>query len=224
MCSFQDLGRYGYEDIGITNSGASDEISYLIANSLLGNPSNCSTLEITLGNLKLRALNSATVAISGADMGAMLNGKPLKNNYRFSVKKGDVLDFNYAKKGQIAYLAIRGGFDSKKVLNSYSVCLRDEIMDNIKSGDILKAKKSSLLKKASFISRFQTILDFDKTVTLTYLPTYQNSDFDSHLFESHTFQISNRYNKMGYKLSPLPLWQKKPRVLYLNRLLTERYR
>ena len=36
--TIQDMGRYGYSHIGVTNSGVMDEYAYLFAQKLLKNP------------------------------------------------------------------------------------------------------------------------------------------------------------------------------------------
>ena len=44
----QDLGRVGYREWGVPVGGAFDRGSAALANALLGNPSGCAVLELTL--------------------------------------------------------------------------------------------------------------------------------------------------------------------------------
>ena len=46
--SIQDLGRNGYTHMGISPTGAADNLSFRIGNLLLGNDSNDPGIEITL--------------------------------------------------------------------------------------------------------------------------------------------------------------------------------
>ena len=198
LATFQDSGRFGYEDIGVSNSGASDELSYYLANRLLNNPQNCTTIELSIGKLKLKALQSTRVSIAGADTKAKLNGKILKNWSCFPVKEGDVLEFGYAIDGQLIYIAVEGGFKSKKILNSTSVSRF--IGTPIKKGEILNADPSINRQKAFFSPSIVPTLGHKK-LELRFVKGYQHKLFDIEKFTTSKFKVSNRYNKMGYQLS-----------------------
>ena len=47
LTSIQDLGRKGYQRLGIAEAGAMDTISFVAANRLVGNPDNAAGLEVT---------------------------------------------------------------------------------------------------------------------------------------------------------------------------------
>ena len=51
--TIQDLGRFGYGELGVPVSGAMDMFSTNLANSILKNDANDAVLEITLGKTKL---------------------------------------------------------------------------------------------------------------------------------------------------------------------------
>ena len=71
----QDFGRFGLAHIGITQSGPVDDYAYSWSNHLLGNPVNCSVIEITLGNASFKALTDCHMAICGGDLNATVNGR-----------------------------------------------------------------------------------------------------------------------------------------------------
>jgi allophanate hydrolase subunit 2 len=48
LSTFQDLGRVGYQHLGIPVNGVMDERAHRLANALVGNPPATPTLEITL--------------------------------------------------------------------------------------------------------------------------------------------------------------------------------
>lgn len=198
MATFQDMGRFGYDDIGVSNSGASDELSYHLANRLLNNPPNSITIELTIGKLKLKALQGTRVSIAGADTRAKLNGQILKNWSCFPVKKGDILEFGYAIDGQLTYIAVEGGFESKKILGSASVSRY--IGSPIKKGDILNASVSQNRQKSFFSPATAPALGYKK-LELRFVKGYQHKWFDIDKFISFKFKVSNRYNKMGYQLT-----------------------
>lgn len=74
----QDFGRFGLAHIGITQGGPVDDYAYSWANYLLGNPVNCSTVEITLGNATFVALHNCHLAICGGDLNAKLTEYQLR--------------------------------------------------------------------------------------------------------------------------------------------------
>ena len=49
--TIQDIGRFSYSHIGVTNSGVMDEYAYYIANKLLKNPIDTNILEIGCPNV-----------------------------------------------------------------------------------------------------------------------------------------------------------------------------
>ena len=70
-------GRLGYWHVGVPPSGPMDALSFRLANRLVGNPPTAAGLECTLTGPTLRFRSAAVVALTGADMGATLNGAPL---------------------------------------------------------------------------------------------------------------------------------------------------
>ena len=66
--SIQDMGRQGLSDIGLTQSGAMDELAFGYANMLVGNTLNTPALEIAMGGVVLEAQGMMRIAICGANM------------------------------------------------------------------------------------------------------------------------------------------------------------
>lgn len=128
--TLQDLGRRGWQHLGITESGAADEVAYLWANRLLGNRPHCAALEITLGQCTLAFTASTTVTITGAPTPLWLNGKPIPLWHTFNVKAGDVLRLGLPHQGLLNYVAVAGGFLAKPVCGSLSICERESLGPN----------------------------------------------------------------------------------------------
>ena len=118
--SIQDLGRFGYRNQGVPNSGVMDLISANFANSLLDNELDNAVLEITIIGPKLLFTIDATIAITGADISPKINNTRILNYKVVKVKKGDVLSFGKLLKGTRSYLAIKGGIQSEFKLKSRS--------------------------------------------------------------------------------------------------------
>jgi len=70
----QDLGRPGYYHLGIPLSGAMDRFALSCANLLVGNEEGAAALECTFMGPELEFTADATVAVTGAELPAKLNG------------------------------------------------------------------------------------------------------------------------------------------------------
>jgi biotin-dependent carboxylase-like uncharacterized protein len=116
----QDLGRPGYYHIGIPISGGMDRFALRCANMLVGNKEGLAVLEAVFMGPELKFTDDATVAVTGGELPPKVNGDPRATWTSFKVKKGDVLSFDFLKKGARAYIAISGGIDVPVVLGSRS--------------------------------------------------------------------------------------------------------
>ena len=116
----QDLGRPGYYHIGIPISGGMDRFALRCANMLVGNKEGLAVLEAVFMGPELKFSDDATVAVTGAELPPKVNGEPRATWTSFKVKRGDLLSFDFLKKGARAYIAISGGIDVPMVLGSRS--------------------------------------------------------------------------------------------------------
>src|SRR5579884_446083 len=124
LTTVQDFGRPGYRRFGMPQAGAMDPLALRIANLLLGNPPGAPALEFALPGPRLVALRAITIAIGGADLGPMRNGRPLRPWLATPLAAGDVLSFAAPRGGRWAYLAIPGGVDVPAVLGSRATYVR----------------------------------------------------------------------------------------------------
>ena len=119
LTTVQDLGRPGRERFGVTRGGGADRGALILGNRLVGNDPDAAALEITLAGPHLRFGDQAVVALTGADLGATLNGESLPGWLPVVVNAGDELTFTApAGRGARAYLCIAGGIVVPAVLGS----------------------------------------------------------------------------------------------------------
>ncbi len=104
--TFQDLGRPGYADLGVSRSGAVDLETAARMNRLVGNLVDAALLE-TLGGLVIVARSAVVVATSSDDARHSLVAA---QRLRIDPAPGDVW----------GYLAVRGGFAIEPVFGSRS--------------------------------------------------------------------------------------------------------
>ncbi|HEV2005866.1 MAG TPA: biotin-dependent carboxyltransferase family protein [Candidatus Limnocylindrales bacterium] len=124
----QDLGRPGFENLGVPPSGAADPTALAVANLLVGNDSGAAALECTLLGPRLRALRPLTLALAGADLGAVAqpSNRPMATLRAHRLEAGDTIELTSTGSPELgcrAYVAFRGGIDVEPVLGSRSTSL-----------------------------------------------------------------------------------------------------
>ena len=118
--TIQDLGRPGYYHLGIPMSGAMDRLAFRAANAVVGNPEHFAGLEAVFTGPELEFTETAVVAICGAELPPLVNGIEQPAWTAIRVKPGDVLSFDYLRRGARAYIAFSGGVATPPALGSRS--------------------------------------------------------------------------------------------------------
>ncbi|AQP47781.1 hypothetical protein BW730_10040 [Tessaracoccus aquimaris] len=116
----QDEGRTGLGAVGVGASGAADLGSYRLGERLVGNPPGGAALEITLGQVVVRAVGDHTVAMTGAPCRAEVDGRPVSPGVAFALRDGERLTLGPPAVGLRSYLSVRGGVAVEEVLGSRS--------------------------------------------------------------------------------------------------------
>lgn len=123
LTTVQDLGRFGYADLGVPRSGALDQPAHRLANRLVGNLPDAATLETTLNGVAVRITRPAIVAVTGAPAPVRLDGRPVAWSSPVFLPPGAVLDVGPATSGLRSYVAVSGGITVPAVLGSRSTDL-----------------------------------------------------------------------------------------------------
>jgi urea carboxylase len=112
-------GRLGYWHVGVPPSGPMDALAFRLANRMVGNAESAAAVEMTTMGARLRFDSDARIALTGAEMGATLDGAPVPHWQAFAIRAGSVLRMGAVKNGGArAYLAIAGGVDVPQFLAS----------------------------------------------------------------------------------------------------------
>ncbi|MCG7495485.1 biotin-dependent carboxyltransferase family protein [Vibrio sp. Of7-15] len=203
-----DFGRYGLAHLGLSQGGPLDDFSFCWANQLLRNEMNCPVLEITLGQAEFHVHDHCMMAITGGDLGATLDGEPVKNWSCFPVQKGQTLKFGLPKNGLRAYLAVKHGFEAPEHFGSVSTVTRNKLgglnQDGqpLQAGDELHFSDFQRLRKPRYLT-FRYTPDYNLPLTLRVIESYQHNFFDKAaqaLFYSSEFTVSQLCDRMGYRM------------------------
>jgi biotin-dependent carboxylase-like uncharacterized protein len=121
LTTVQDLGRTGLLRYGVTTGGALDRAALILGNRLVGNTPGAAGLEITLVGPRLRFADAVVLALTGADLGATVNGAAVPLWQPLLVNAGDELGFppgGARGSGARAYLCLAGGIAVEPVMGS----------------------------------------------------------------------------------------------------------
>lgn len=114
---YQDLGRPGYGNLGVTGSGAADRAAAATANIAVGNPRGATVLE-NIGGIRLRALTDTVICVTGAQARVTLGTMPVHLARPVLVTAGQEVSVSPAVLGMRSYIAIRGGIVTHTELGS----------------------------------------------------------------------------------------------------------
>jgi biotin-dependent carboxylase-like uncharacterized protein len=206
----QDLGRFGFHGIGLSNGGPLDMLAFRWANRLCGNHDNATALEASIGGLVLQVQVYSVVAVTGADMPFTINGVEKELWCSHKVSPGDRLELGFSLRGCRSYLAVAGGFDIAKAFFSTATVTRENIGglygEGLKPGDFLPCAehKGEPLWRLSEADR----PTYGDDISLRVIPGYQYkvfSELQQRIFYSNEYIVSARSNRMGYCLEGTPV-------------------
>lgn len=129
LTTIQDMGRYGYQETGMSVSGVMDTRAASLANILVGNDTNEAVIEITMMGPTMKFTEDEIIAVTGGDLGAKIDGKPVERYRAVLVKAGQTLSFMGMYGGSRAYIAFAGGLDIPVVMGSRSTNRNQRLAD-----------------------------------------------------------------------------------------------
>ncbi|MFZ3576878.1 biotin-dependent carboxyltransferase family protein [Virgibacillus sp. DJP39] len=201
LTTFQDMGRYGYQQFGIPVSGAMDTFAFQVANILVGNSRNEAAMEVTLIGPSIEAKATITLAITGADLSPTLNQKPAPMWKSFSLKPGDVLSFGKRCSGMRAYIAVAGGFTITTYFGSKSTDQNSGLGMELEKNTILYGVKTPRKDGVSIDKKLLPSYTNEVKVGVVEGPhTTTFSEQARNTFFTNTYTVGPNSNRMGYRL------------------------
>jgi KipI family sensor histidine kinase inhibitor len=219
LTTVQDLGRSGMARFGVAPGGALDRTALILGNRLVGNDPGEAGLEITLLGPKLVFGSEATIAVTGADLGARLNGIVMPLWQPVAVAAGDEVSCQPAHgngRGARAYLSVAGGLAIEPVLGSRSTDLVGHFGGFygrvLRSGDEIplreKTRPEAVLRRRLAIA--PPAYEQAMTARVTFGPQRDRfTDEGIATFLGEAFQVSTKANRTGIRLAG-------PRIAHTN--------
>eukprot|EP00102_Acyrthosiphon_pisum_P027256 XP_016664466.1 PREDICTED: uncharacterized protein YbgK-like [Acyrthosiphon pisum] len=210
--------------MGVSVSGVMDPLALRAGNLLLGNEENAAAIEVQLFPFRVRFLQDSSIAVTGADCRATLDGAPLPPWWGCGVRAGQVLEMRYPRSGARGYLCIAGGIDVPMVLGSRSTALRGGFGGlegrPLQRGDRLalgETQASPLPSSGIGIEPPDSALraHFPRNsageIQLRAIPSGEYPLFaaDAGRFWQQSWQVSNQSNRTGYRLAGDPIFPSK---------------
>lgn len=208
----QDLGRYGYQYLGINCNGAMDRFSAQLANALLGEPLNSPVLEIHFPGCQLQFNQQAVICMTGGDFAPEINGRAVPLDHPVAINKNAVLKFRKLQNGARCYLSLLNRLQVDPWLSSFSTNLKAAAGGwkgrTLLKDDVIPFRKmdlSPLLQQNDFV-----ILPWkaiDTVDTRNEIEFIIGSEWHwlrkeaQEIFQEQWFQITNEADRMGYRLA-----------------------
>lgn len=211
MSTLQDKGRFGYEDRGVPPSGTMDELSFSLANALVGNSTHSGAIEFTFTGpkLKLHGNSPCVIAVTG-DAVVTLNDVPCAIYQSHQMLPGDVLAVQRLRTGVRGYLAVADGFSVKPQLGSVSTLIRARL-GGFSGSPLQKNDHLPLTEKVPQVPhgrRADRIFPQMEKRPFRIIWGPQDNYFDDssrRQFLSQNYTLSTECDRMGYRLKGTPL-------------------
>ncbi|MBV8133382.1 MAG: biotin-dependent carboxyltransferase [Alphaproteobacteria bacterium] len=204
----QDLGRPGYQAIGVPVSGALDGFSLRLANALVGNPPGTPGLEILISGPTFEvAANTVRVALAGAGASLAIGAEKARVEAGQSVTlpRGEVIEVIAGRQSASCYLGVEGGVAVPLVLGSASTYVRAALGGlegrALRHGDFVPLAIARVSQRAELrlSSPMEATGDQPIRVVLGPQQEYFTEKAVAALFDAE-FRISQSADRMGMRL------------------------
>ena len=132
-----DGGRDMGGRFGMAQSGPVDTRAARLANALVGNGAGEPLIELTVRGPSLTALRPVRIAIAGPAVLPWIDGEVAEAYATLELAEGDRLSLPHTGQGARAYLALAGGIESDRFMDSASTDVRGLIGRPLAAGDVL---------------------------------------------------------------------------------------
>lgn len=196
----QDKGRQGYLAYGLTRGGAADMLALHEGAALLGQSADCAAIEMVGMGGTFQTDTDTVIALTGARMGATIDGAPTAWNASHVLPAGVKLAIGGAQTGTYGYLHVAGGIETSKVMGARSSHLTGGIGGLLKDGDALPIDPGKSSRSGDFITPDNRFSGGEVRVVGS-VQTKQFSEETLKRFEQTTFKRDARGNRQGVRMA-----------------------
>ncbi len=215
LTTVQDLGRREHAAIGVGCAGAMDTVALRLANALVGNDEADAGFEVTLRGPSLSFDTDALVSLTGGDIDATCDGRPVPMWRPVTLAAGSRLDIGAMQSGTRAYVALAGGIAVDATLGSRSTDVNAALgPPPLNVGDRLAVTPRRFRERSVSLDAPAWSLDpsiwfdshADRAIAVTRGTHFDQLDGDSQRrFFSSEFRIASQSNRVGYRFDGAPL-------------------
>ncbi len=228
ISSIQDLGRFGYRNLGINNGGVVDAPAARRCNMLVANEDDAALVEIAAGRWSAQCGWEQLAAVGGHGLRVWIDERETACWQPFRLGPGETLRIESGR-GGYGYLAVHGGFRVTPVLGSRSTHLAagfggwngrllkagDELPTAVLFSDtarkILQVIEGDSMRR-NFRLSDAVIPDYSGR-PFRFFAGHEFAQFSTSaqaLLSSATFETSTQTNRMGARLTGSPLLLQAP--------------
>jgi allophanate hydrolase len=204
----QDLGRPGYQAIGVPVSGALDGVSLRLANALVGNSPGTPALEVLISGPSFEVTaDTVRVALAGAGASLAIGAEKahVEAGQSVTLPRGEVVEIVVGSQSASCYFAVEGGIAVPMVLGSASTYVRAAFGGlngrALRSGDIVLLAMARASQRSEFrlSSPIKETGDRPIRVVLGPQQEYFTAEAVAILLDAE-FRISQSADRMGMRL------------------------
>jgi biotin-dependent carboxylase-like uncharacterized protein len=210
----QDLGRIGYQNIGVPVSGALDGFASRLANALVGNPPGMAALEILVSGPILEiGADTARLALVGTGASLSVRGEDprvVAAGQSVTVRQGDIVQITLGRQSVCCYLAVEGGIAVPRILGSASTYVRAALGGlngrALQRGDVVPLAMARASERTELRAPAPPPTSADQPIRVVLGP--QQKYFRKEAFATllgAEFRVSTDTDRMGMRLDGPPL-------------------
>ena len=210
--TYQDLGRFNMQHLGIPSGGCMDQKSFLVSNALVGNKENYGVIEFAYQGPMLKLIKGKTkIAVTGDVHFKIINSNNDvvigECNRSYNLNEGDVIDIIATNKSAYGYLSVFGGFKLKSFFDSVSTLVKSRIGPN--DGNKIKIEDKIIINKDNINENNFKANIFRENINIIRVvkgPQYNYfSEESKKKFFSQNYKITNLTDRMGMRLQGIAL-------------------
>lgn len=208
FASIQDQGRFGYQALGLSPSGAIDPRLMMLGNGLLGQDLTCAGLEYSRSKFEFICQSGAVNIVLAAHAKMRIDDKVYPSFAVTTVLAGQRVVIEAPSGHNYGFIAIEGGLDCPRIGGSYARHQRADLGLLLKEGRVLTSKPS---KNPAVQKRFLRTAPELTAKTLRLCLGPQEQMFTQEALDNllnQEFSVTHQADRMGLRLQGVALEHK----------------